>query len=80
MEIEVKVTATTEVEVDVSVTPVDGRFPDPPDAPRYRFVFSDDLVLQRIDSKEPGNGLPAAWDRLAARREAPTVLLGLRLD
>ena len=66
MEIELKVTATTEVEVDVSVTPVDGRFPGPPDAPRYRFVFSDDLVLQRIDSKEPGNGLPESpQNRLA---------------
>lgn len=58
MEIEVRVIATTEVAVDVRVTPVDGRFPGPPDAPRYRFVFSDDLVLQRIDSKEPGAGLP----------------------
>jgi len=58
MEIEVKVTATTEVAVDVTVTPVDGRFPGPPDAPRYRFVFSDDLVLERIDNKKPGNGLP----------------------
>ena len=58
MEIEVKVTATTEVEVDVTVTPVDGRFPGPPDAPRYQFVFSDDLVLERIDNMRPGNGLP----------------------
>jgi hypothetical protein len=66
MEIEVKVTATMEVEVDVSVTPVDGRFPGPPGAPRYRFVFSDDLVLQRIDNKKPGNGLPQSpRDRLA---------------
>jgi hypothetical protein len=67
MEIEVKVTATTEVAVDVTVTPVDGRFPGPPDAPRYRFVFSDDLVLERIDNKKPetafrnprNTGLPA---------------------
>jgi hypothetical protein len=58
MEIEVKVTATTEVAVDVTVTPVDGRFPGPAGAPRYRFVFSDDLVLERIDNKKPGNGLP----------------------
>jgi hypothetical protein len=58
MEIEVKVTATMEVAVDVTVTPVDGRFPGPPDAPRYRFVFSDDLILERIDNKKPGNGLP----------------------
>ena len=58
MELEVKVTATTEVEVDVTVTPVDGRFPGPLGAPRYRFVFSDDLVLERIDNKKPGNGLP----------------------
>ena len=58
MEIEVKVTATTEVAVDVSVTPIDGRFPGPPDAPRYRFVFSDDLVLERYDNNTPGNGLP----------------------
>jgi hypothetical protein len=58
MEIEVKVTATTEVVVDVTVTPVDGRFPGPAGAPRYRFVFSDDLVLERIDNKKPGNGLP----------------------
>jgi hypothetical protein len=47
MEIEVKVTATTEVAVDVSVTPIDGRFPGPPDAPRYRFVFSDDHQLDK---------------------------------
>jgi hypothetical protein len=57
VEIEVKVIATTEVEVDVTVTPVDGRLAGPP-GPRYRFIFSDDLVLQRIDSKQPGNGLP----------------------
>lgn len=66
MEIEVKVTATTEVEVDVSVTPVDGRFPGPPGAPHYRFVFSDDLVLQHLDDKKPGNGLPQSpQNRLA---------------
>jgi hypothetical protein len=66
MEIEVKVTATTEVAVDVTVTPVDGRFPGPPGASRYRFVFSDDLVLQRIDRKKPGNGLPQSpQNRLA---------------
>jgi len=65
MEIEVKVTATTEVAVDVTVTPVEGRLPGPPD-PRYRFVFSDDLVLERIDNKEPGNGLPqSSQNRLA---------------
>jgi hypothetical protein len=58
MEIEVKVTATMEVAVDVTVTPVDGRFPGPPDAPRYRFLFSDDLILERIDNNKPGNGLP----------------------
>jgi hypothetical protein len=66
MEIEVMVNATTEVQVDVSVTPIDGRFPGPPDAPRYRFVFSDDLVLERIDHKKPGNGLPeSSQNRLA---------------
>jgi hypothetical protein len=48
MEIEVKVTATTEVAVDGSVTPVDGRFPGPPGAPRYRFVFSDDLPRGQV--------------------------------
>ena len=65
MEIEVTVTATTEVAVDVTVTPVEGRLPGPPD-PRYRFVFSDDLVLERIDNKEPGNGLPqSSQNRLA---------------
>ena len=58
MEIEVRVIATTEVEVDVSVTPIDGRFPGPPGAPRHRFVFSDDLVLERIDNKKPRTGLP----------------------
>jgi hypothetical protein len=26
--------------------------------PGKRFVFSDDLVLERIDNKTPGNGLP----------------------
>jgi hypothetical protein len=57
MEIEVKVTATTEVEVDVTVIPVHGRLPGPA-GPRYRFVFSDDLVLERIDNKKPGDGLP----------------------
>jgi hypothetical protein len=66
MEIEVKVTATTEVQVDVSVTPVPGRFPGPPGAPRYQFIFSDDLVLERVDSKKPGAGLPESLqDRLA---------------
>jgi hypothetical protein len=42
------------VEADVTVTPVDGRFPGPPGAPRYRFIFSDDLVLERIDDKSRG--------------------------
>src|SRR5918993_4271647 len=66
MEIEVRVIATTEVEVDVNVTPIDGRFPGPPGAPRHRFVFSDDLVLERIDDKKPGTGLPEPWQsRLA---------------
>jgi hypothetical protein len=66
MEIEVIVTATTEVQVDLRVSPVAGRFPGPPDAPRYQFVFSDDLVLQRIDHKEPGTGLlESPRDRLA---------------
>ena len=66
MEIEVRVIATTEVEVDVSVTSVDGRFPGPPGAPRYRFIFSDDLVLERIDNKKPGSGLPdSPQNRLA---------------
>jgi hypothetical protein len=65
MEIEVKVTATIEVEVEVTTTPVDGRLPGPP-GPRYRFVFSDDLALERIDNKKPGNGLPRSLqDRLA---------------
>ena len=66
MEIEVKVTATTEVAVDVTVTPLEHRFPGPPGAPRYRFVFSDDLVLERIDDKAPGTGLPqSSQNRLA---------------
>jgi hypothetical protein len=57
VEIEVRVTATIEVEVDVTVTPIDGRLPGPA-GPRYRFVFSDDLVVERIDNKKPGNGPP----------------------
>ena len=66
MEIEVKVTATTEVSVDFTVTPLEHRFPGPPGAPRYRFVFSDDLVLERIDNKKPGIGLPMSpQNRLA---------------
>jgi hypothetical protein len=66
MEIEVKVTATMEVEVDISVTPIDGRSPGPPGAPRYRFVFSDDLLLERIDNEKPGSGLPQSpQNRLA---------------
>src|SRR5215217_5738351 len=61
-----KVTATTEVAVEVTVTPIDGRSPGPPGAPSFRFVFSDDLVLERIDNKTPGNGLPqSSQDRLA---------------
>jgi hypothetical protein len=66
VEIEVKVTATTEVAVDFTVTPLEHRFPGPPGAPRYRFVFSDDLVLERIDNKKPGTGLPGSpQNRLA---------------
>jgi hypothetical protein len=66
MEIEVRITATKEVMVDMTVTPMEGRLPDPPGASRYRFVFSDDLALERIDDKEPGNGLPQSpQDRLA---------------
>ena len=65
MEIEVQVTKTIEVEVDVTVTPVDGRLPGPP-GPRYRFLFSDDFVLERIDDKDSGNGLPhSPQNRLA---------------
>jgi hypothetical protein len=66
MEIEVRVVATTEVEVDFTVTPIAGRLPGPTGAPRHRFVFSDDLVLERIDAKKPGDGLPQSpQDRLA---------------
>jgi hypothetical protein len=66
MEIDVRITATKEVLVDMTVTPVEGRLPDPPGATRYRFVFSDDLVLERINDKVPGNGLPdSPQDRLA---------------
>jgi len=57
MEIKVKVTATIEVEVDVTTTPVDGRLPGPAGS-HHRFVFSDDLILERIDNEKPGNGLP----------------------
>ena len=65
MEIEVRVTATTEVDVDVTTAPVEGRLPGPA-GPRHRFIFSDDLVLERIDNKRPGNGLPQSpQDRLA---------------
>ncbi len=66
VEIEVKVTATQEVSVDFTVTPLEHRFPGPPDAARHRFVFSDDLVLERIDNKKPGAGLPGSpQNRLA---------------
>jgi hypothetical protein len=75
MEIEVKVTATTEVEVDVTVIPVDGRRPGPV-GPRYRFVFSDDLVLERIDGKMPG-GLPQSPH--TRRRHAFRIRGGLRV-
>ncbi len=66
MEIEVRITATTEVSVHTPVMPVEGRRPDPPGAPRHRFIFSDDLVLERIDNQVPRNGLPPSPDdRLA---------------
>ena len=66
MEIEVKVIATTEVSVDFTVTPLEHRSPGPPGAARHRFVFSDDLVLERIDDKRPGTGLPMSpQNRLA---------------
>ncbi len=66
MEIEVRFTATTEVAADSSVSPVDGRYPGPPGAPRYRFAFCDDLVLHRLDSAKPGTGLPESpQNRLA---------------
>jgi hypothetical protein len=66
MEIEVRIVATTEVLADMPVAPVEGRRPDPPGAPRHRFVFSDDLVLERFDDRVPGNGLPqSVSDRLA---------------
>jgi hypothetical protein len=65
MEIEVKVTTTFEIEVDMTATSVDGRLPGPT-GPRHRFIFSDDLVLERIDNKKPGNGLPESpQNRLA---------------
>ena len=79
MEIEVKVTATTEVAVDFTVTPLEHRFPGPPGAPRYRFVFSDDLVLERIDNKKPGTGLPEPpQNRLAGTiRDSPRLFVWL---
>jgi hypothetical protein len=64
MEIEMRVTATIEVDVDVTTTPVEGRHAGSA-GPRHRFIFSDDLVLERIDNKRPGNGLPQSpQDRL----------------
>ena len=51
--IEVKLTETTEVEVDVTVAPLDRRLLGP-SGPRYRFLFSDDLVLERIDNQGAG--------------------------
>ena len=75
VEIEVRVTATIEVEVDVTVTPIDGRCPGPP-GPRYRFVFSDDLVVERIDNKKPGNGLPQSpQSRLAGTHSGFATIL-----
>ena len=66
MEIVVRIIATREVMVDMTVTPMEGRLHDPPGASRYRFAFSDDLVLERIDTMVPGHGLPEApEDRLA---------------
>jgi hypothetical protein len=66
VEIEVRITATTEMLADMTVTPMEGRRPDPPEPPRHRFIFSDDLIVERIDDLVPGTGLPqSAQDRLA---------------
>lgn len=40
----------------MTATSVDGRLPGRA-GPRHRFIFSDDLVLEHIDNKKPGNGL-----------------------
>jgi len=77
MEIEVQVTKTIEVEVDVTVTPVDGRLPGPP-GPRYRSLFSDDLVLERIDDRDSGNGLPHSRETGLQARIQDSLDVGLR--
>ena len=48
-----------EIELRVFNTAVDETLPGPR-GPGKRFVFSEDLVLQRIDNKTPGNGLPSS--------------------
>ena len=57
MELEVRVTATMEVAVDMTTTPLEHRQPGPAGA-RYRFAFSDDLILERIDNVKYGSELP----------------------
>ena len=71
MEIEVKVSATTEVAVDFTVTPLEHRFPGPPDAARHRFVFSDDLGMKAVSADTP---LPEATVA-AVKAGCDTVLL-----
>jgi hypothetical protein len=46
-----------EIVVSVKATPVQDVYPGPA-GPGKRFIFSDDLVLERIDNKTPGSGLP----------------------
>ena len=48
-------------------------------APRYRFLFSDELVLERIDDKDSGNGLPhSPQNRLAGTHSGDSLDVGLR--
>ena len=46
-----------EIELRVFNTAVDETLPGPR-GPGKRFAFGEDLVLQRIDNRTPGNGLP----------------------
>ena len=73
-EIEVKDTETMEVEVDVTVAPLDGRLLGPP-GPRYRFLFSDDLVLERIDNQGAGEGPSAVPTKPACPAQPCSVWL-----
>jgi hypothetical protein len=64
------------IQILLLVTKDVGTDTDDPPGPGHRFVFTNDLVLERYDDSTPGNGLPVNQeDRLAGTHSGVVTLV-----